>query len=131
MEGILFSIFILALGLVLILIQRRRSLQDRDQMAPDEDEYADDEVIFVEYKGFYLSMTQLERIEFWDRMSAREKKDHLISVRRSIKKGIHCYCRIPWYSNPVIVTKGYAKAHGFKIEKGISSSDRIKQTLKK
>jgi hypothetical protein len=92
---------------------------------------AEDEIVFVEYKGFFLSMTTLERMEFWDNMSPHEKKKHLNSVRNAVRKGTFCYCRIPGYMNPVIVERSYAKTRGFKIEKGISSSDSIRQRLKK
>jgi hypothetical protein len=111
MQNIIIAICLLVIPLVFLKKYFDSRKGDREKLG---DGIGADEIIVIEHKGFPLTMTQMEKLEYWDNMSEKEKKHHVHKVRSKIKKGQ--LKAVVWYTGQTVyVTPKYAKENNLEI----------------
>lgn len=84
MQEIIVAISLLSIPLFFLWRYRRTKRRDFDNL---EDAPGPDEIVLVEHNGFPLTMTEMERLEYWENMNQKERKHHVHKVKTAIKKG--------------------------------------------
>lgn len=84
--NIYYIIPFLFIGLVagVVLIDRHRKKKVQQEM---EDLPGEDELTFIEFKGFTLPMRHLDKAEYWDQMNMKQKITHVRKVKDRLKSG--------------------------------------------
>lgn len=69
---------------VMIIVNEVRKRIERKDMPdlPSEDEF-----VFVDFKGFVLPMTHLEKKEYWDQMSLQQQINQVRKTKKAIRDG--------------------------------------------
>jgi transcription antitermination factor NusG len=81
---------LIAIGVLIIpvaMIWKLRKVRKRDYENLADDSPGADDIVIVEHRGIPVTMTQMEKLEYWDQMTSQEKKKHVHKIKTAIKKG--------------------------------------------
>lgn len=82
--GLLFIVAVLMIGFYLI---RTSARMRKRRLSMDDDTPAMDEMVIVEFRGKEVPMTYLQKLEVWDYMSDKQKKNMVKAMDKAIERG--------------------------------------------
>jgi len=103
-------IFILIItGIVVI------SLFIRTRQGGKEIKNKENTIVYVDHKGFTLSMTQLEKENLWNTMSEAERGSQVEVTKKAIRSGQFVLALVPGANKWVATSRETAEKYGYKI----------------
>jgi len=109
--GLICTFVFIALTVGLLIINRYNVKQEQKKLYSLP---ADDELVFMDFRGFKLPMTRLEKKELWDNMTYMQRVGQVKKVKQRLKNGslIAVYTR---ERNVVYVTKALYEKGNYEI----------------